>query len=140
MYLALALYSIGQALVIPNWVAGPSNLIAFNSVVTRKQEIGVRMALGATRGSIYALTFAEAGAPVFAGAIAGLAASLSAGRAIQRLLYGTQTVDPPVILIVTALFLLSAAAAGFTRRSTRIQSRIFGSGSTPIRHRSITAV
>ena len=29
MYLALALYSIGQALVIPNWVAGPSNLIAF---------------------------------------------------------------------------------------------------------------
>jgi protein-S-isoprenylcysteine O-methyltransferase Ste14 len=29
MYLALALYSIGQALVIPNWVAGPSNLTAF---------------------------------------------------------------------------------------------------------------
>ena len=29
MYLALALYSVGQALVIPNWVAGPSNLIAF---------------------------------------------------------------------------------------------------------------
>ena len=29
MYLALALYSIGQALVIPNWVAGPSNVIAF---------------------------------------------------------------------------------------------------------------
>ena len=29
MYLALLLYSIGQALVIPNWVAGPSNLIAF---------------------------------------------------------------------------------------------------------------
>ena len=29
MYLALALYSLGQAFVIPNWVAGPSNLIAF---------------------------------------------------------------------------------------------------------------
>jgi protein-S-isoprenylcysteine O-methyltransferase Ste14 len=29
MYSALALYSVGQALVIPNWVAGPSNLIAF---------------------------------------------------------------------------------------------------------------
>ncbi len=29
MYSALALYSIGQALVIPNWVAGPSNFIAF---------------------------------------------------------------------------------------------------------------
>ena len=29
MYLALVLYTIGQALVIPNWVAGPSDLIAF---------------------------------------------------------------------------------------------------------------
>jgi len=29
MYLALALYSVGQAFVIPNWVAGPSNLLAF---------------------------------------------------------------------------------------------------------------
>ena len=29
MYSALALYSVGQALVIPNWVAGPANLIAF---------------------------------------------------------------------------------------------------------------
>ena len=29
MYMALLLYSIGQALVIPNWVAGPSYLVAF---------------------------------------------------------------------------------------------------------------
>jgi protein-S-isoprenylcysteine O-methyltransferase Ste14 len=29
MYLALVLYSMGHALVIPNWVAGPSNLVAF---------------------------------------------------------------------------------------------------------------
>ena len=29
MYSALVLYSVGQALAIPNWVAGPSNLIAF---------------------------------------------------------------------------------------------------------------
>ena len=29
MYLALVLYSVGHALIIPNWVAGPSNLVAF---------------------------------------------------------------------------------------------------------------
>src|ERR1700704_6389245 len=81
--------------------------------VTRQQEIGVRMALGATRAKVYALTFAEAGAPVFAGVITGLAAGLLAGRAIQRLLYGTQAVDAPVILMVTGLFLFSAAAAAF---------------------------
>jgi predicted permease len=83
------------------------------SVVTRKQEIGVRMALGATRSSIYALTLAEAGAPVIAGLATGLIASLLAGRVIQRLLYGIQVVDPSVILIVTGLFLVSAAAAAF---------------------------
>jgi ABC-type antimicrobial peptide transport system permease subunit len=82
-------------------------------MVTRKQEIGVRMALGATRSKVYALTFAEAGAPVVGGMIAGLAASLVAGRAIQRLLYGTQAVDLPVILMVIGLFLLAASAAAF---------------------------
>lgn len=83
------------------------------SVVSRKQEIGVRMALGATRARVYALTFAEAGTPVFAGVVTGLVASLLAGRAIQSLLYGTRAVDPLVIVIVTALLLLSAAAAAF---------------------------
>jgi ABC-type antimicrobial peptide transport system permease subunit len=42
------------------------------SVTARRQEIGVRMALGATRSSVYAMTLAEAGAPVFAGLAAGL--------------------------------------------------------------------
>jgi predicted permease len=82
-------------------------------MVTRKQEIGVRMALGATRSKVYALTFAEAGAPVVGGMIAGLAASLVAGRVIQGLLYGTQAVDLPVILMVIGLFLLAASTAAF---------------------------
>jgi predicted permease len=81
--------------------------------VTRKQEIGVRMALGATRSKVYALTFAEAGAPVAVGMIAGVAASLLATRAIHRLLYETQAVDPPVILMVIGLFLVAATAAAF---------------------------
>jgi predicted permease len=83
------------------------------SVAARQQEIGVRMALGATRGKIYVLTLAEAGAPVFAGLATGLIASVLAGRVIRNLLYGTQVLDPPVILIVTSLFLVSAAAAAF---------------------------
>jgi ABC-type antimicrobial peptide transport system permease subunit len=83
------------------------------SVVTRKQEIGVRMALGATRSAVYGLTFGEAGVPVFAGLATGLAASLAAGRMIRGLLYGVRAVDPLVIAIVTALFLASAAAAAF---------------------------
>ncbi len=92
------------------------------SVVTRQREIGVRIALGATRSQVYALTFTEAGAPVCVGVIAGLVASLLAEGAIRKLLYGTQAVDAPVILLVTGLFLLSAAAAAFlpARRAASI--------------------
>jgi predicted permease len=84
-----------------------------HSVETRKQEIGVRMALGATRGSVYGLTMAEAAAPVIGGIACGLFASLLAGRVIQKLLYGIQVVDLPVILTVTILFLISSAAAAY---------------------------
>jgi len=83
------------------------------STATRKQEIGVRMALGATRSKIYALTLGEAGAPVFGGLGAGLVASLLAGRVIQKLLYGVQAVDPSVMLMVATLFLAAAVIAAF---------------------------
>ncbi len=83
------------------------------SVATRRQEIGVRMALGATRSRVYALAFSEAGVPVLGGLTAGLIASVLAGRLIEKLLYGVQGIDPPVILIVTVLFLVAASAAAF---------------------------
>jgi ABC-type antimicrobial peptide transport system permease subunit len=83
------------------------------SVAARRQEIGVRMALGATPARIYALTFGAAGAPVLAGLATGLIASIAAGRIIQNLLYGTQLVDAQVIVAVASLFLVSAAAAAF---------------------------
>jgi predicted permease len=83
------------------------------SIAARTQEIGVRMALGATRRKIYALTLGVAGTPVLAGLAAGLLASVLAGGAIRKLLYGTRTVDPGVMLIVAALFLAAAGAAAF---------------------------
>ena len=45
MYLALLLYSVGQALVIPNWVAGPSNLIAFAILCALRIRAEERMML-----------------------------------------------------------------------------------------------
>jgi len=83
------------------------------SVATRKQEIGVRMALGASRASVYAMTLRQAGAPVLIGLVAGLAAALEAGRLIQKLLYGVQAEDPAVMAMVAGLFLSAAAAAAF---------------------------
>ena len=45
MYSALLLYSVGQALVIPNWVAGPANLIAFAILLTLRVRAEERMML-----------------------------------------------------------------------------------------------
>ena len=83
------------------------------SVATRRQEIGVRMALGARRSSVYVLTFGEAAVPIGAGIAAGLAASSAAGRAIRDLLYGVQVMEPAVIAMVVALFLSAAAVAAY---------------------------
>ncbi len=83
------------------------------SVATRKQEIGVRMALGATRREICSLTLAEAGTTVVAGLVAGLGASVLGGRAIQSLLYGVRAVDAPVMLSVAVLFAACAVLAAF---------------------------
>lgn len=43
MYSALVLYSIGQALVIPNWVAGPANLSAFVVLLALRMRAEERM-------------------------------------------------------------------------------------------------
>jgi len=83
------------------------------SVFTRKQEIGLRMALGATRANIYALTFSEAGLPILLGLVGGLIASILAARVVKNLLFGVRTVDPIVILMVTVLFMASAGIAAY---------------------------
>src|SRR5471030_395922 len=43
MYSALVLYSVGQALVIPNWVAGPANLSAFAILLALRMRAEERM-------------------------------------------------------------------------------------------------
>jgi ABC-type antimicrobial peptide transport system permease subunit len=83
------------------------------SVAGRRQEIGVRVAIGATRARIYSLTLGEAAIPVFTGLVAGVAASMVVARAVQNLLYGVETVDASVTVIVTTLFLAAALAAAF---------------------------
>jgi ABC-type antimicrobial peptide transport system permease subunit len=66
------------------------------TVATRKQEIGVRMALGATRQRIYALTMSEVTIPVLAGLLGGWAASLLIGRVVAVFLPARRaaTIDP----------------------------------------------
>ena len=108
---SLVLLAFGAAALLLSML-GIYGVLSY-SVVTRKQEIGVRMALGARRTSVYALAFGEAAVPVLCGMAAGIAMNLAAGRAIRDLLYGVRPIDPAVIAIVLALFVSAAAAAAY---------------------------
>ncbi len=83
------------------------------SVSQRTREIGVRMALGAERGSVYALILKEAAWLTVAGIGAGLACSIAAAALMRNLLFGTEPWDAPTICTVAAVLALSAMGASF---------------------------
>jgi ABC-type antimicrobial peptide transport system permease subunit len=69
----------------------------------RTQEFGVRLALGASAGSIVRLVFREACLLTALGAALGLSGAIAVGRALQGLLYGVTPVDGLTIASVVAL-------------------------------------
>lgn len=93
------------------------------SVAARQREIGVRMALGATRRSIYVHTLGELSLPVVTGLAGGLATSVAATRAIRSMLYGIDGPDGALLAGVSAVFLVCAFAAGFVpaRRAASVE-------------------
>src|SRR5262249_1741415 len=72
---------------------GLYGLISY-SVARRRKEIGVRIALGATRTRIIRMALVEVGRMVVAGVALGLAISLAVTRLVSTLLYGVEPNDP----------------------------------------------
>lgn len=70
-------------------LVGLHSLLAY-VVAARTQEIGVRMALGASRAGVLALVWMRAARLTLAGAGAGLALAFAASRSVQALLAGIQ--------------------------------------------------
>ena len=85
--------------------------VVARSVGRRTKEVGVRMALGAAPGEIQRLILVEALAPVFAGLVIGLAASLAVNRVLQSQLVGVSPYDT-VTLAIAPLILLLVAILG----------------------------
>ena len=79
-------------------------------VVRRRNEIGVRMALGATRRDILVLVLREAGTLLAAGLAIGIVLAIGAAILARSLLFGLTPFDPATIAIA-ALGLAAVAVA-----------------------------
>lgn len=81
------------------------------SVAQRSREIGVRMAVGATRAHILRLVLSQAAQFVGVGLVAGVAIALASARIIKGLLFDTGPADPVSVLIAIGALALAAMLA-----------------------------
>ena len=100
------------ALALLLGVVGLYGVVAY-SVSQRTREIGVRMALGAQRSSVYQLILKEAAWLIGAGVVIGLGCSVAAATLIRGLLFGVRSWDVPTLAAVAGVLGISALLASF---------------------------
>jgi len=113
----------GMALLLG--VVGLYGVIAY-SVSQRTREIGVRIALGAQRRSVYELILKEAVWLVAAGVAAGLVCSIAAATLIRGLLFRVESWDATTLAAVSAVLVISALCASYipARRAAEVDPMV----------------
>jgi putative ABC transport system permease protein len=82
------------------------------SVERRRNEIGIRVALGAARGEVLTMVIGEAGRMVVAGIALGVVLAIAATRWVSSLLYGVTPTDTRTYLLAAVILATVALAAG----------------------------
>jgi putative ABC transport system permease protein len=92
----------------------------------RTREIGVRMALGASRSSVYRLILKEVGWLTLIGLLTGLSGSIAAGVFLRSLLFGVRFWDVSILSTVAAVLITSALLASYipARRAARVDPMV----------------
>jgi predicted permease len=119
--MAGSLLSIFGLLAIVLAAVGLYGVLAF-IVSRRTREIGVRMALGATRSSVFRLVVGHGLRLTLIGAALGIAAAFAIAKALSSILFGVEAHDPVTLAGATTVLLLSATAACLipALRATRV--------------------
>jgi predicted permease len=96
------------------------------SVSQRTQEIGIRMALGASAGSLQMRIIVETLTLAAIGMVLGVGASWALARALTGFLFGVTATDPVTFLGMLGVLSLVATAAGYipARRASRIDPMV----------------
>ena len=104
----LTIFSVAALLLAAMGIYG---LVSY-AVTQRTAEIGIRLALGATRRNVFGLILSQGLKPVLAGVTLGLLGAFAMTRVIRSLLFAVTPTDAPTFLIVISLLIVVALVAG----------------------------
>jgi predicted permease len=95
-------------------------------VARRRNEIGIRVALGAQRSQVVGMVMREGSLLLFAGLVIGTALSVIVGRTAGSLLFGLTAHDPLTLAVASALLTVIAAWASFlpARRASNLDPTV----------------
>ena len=119
--LTMMLMGLFAGLALAITATGIGGVIAF-TVSQRTSEIGLRMALGASRGSVLSMVLGQGMVLVFVGLGIGVLAALALGRLMSGLLFNIAPTDPwTFIVVLTTLSIVAVATCLIpARRATSI--------------------
>ncbi len=119
LYGAFSLSALGLSMI------GIYGLIAY-SVSRRQREIGIRVALGATKRSVLSLILVRLAAVLAVGILGGLVGLLAMQKTIGTMLYQLQPTEPGALLSTVGLMILAGGLGAYlpARRAARVDPMI----------------
>jgi ABC-type antimicrobial peptide transport system permease subunit len=113
----------GMALLLG--IVGLYGVIAY-SVSQRRQEIGIRLALGAQTNDVLKLVLRQGASLTLLGIAIGLAGAFGLTRLMTTLLFGVSATDPLTFVLIPVLLIATALLACYfpARRATKVDPLI----------------
>jgi ABC-type antimicrobial peptide transport system permease subunit len=119
---ALAMLTAAAAIGLLLGIVGLYGVVSYAGS-QRRREVGIRIALGAGRGSVTRLLLRQGLLIAAAGIAVGLPAAVVASRMIRSLLFDTAPLDPVTYAVVAVVLALAAGAASYVpaRRAAAVE-------------------